>query len=69
MSQARVYEILQFLGGEATTKAIREEAYKRYPSLTLHTYVTNRLKKLEKYGVVERSESDKGVSWKILREL
>lgn len=64
MSQKEIYIILKELGGEATTKEIKEVAKKKFPNCTLHLYVTDRLKKLEKWGIVKRVEN----SWKIVKE-
>jgi len=67
MSQQDVFKILKDLGGEATTKQIREMAKKRYPYSTLYSFVTNRLRKLEKRGYVKQDRTKK--TWKIVKEL
>jgi Fe2+ or Zn2+ uptake regulation protein len=64
MSQEAVYKILEDLGGLATTKEIRNMAKKKYPNLTLYLYVTNRLKKLEKKGVIKKIIDHKKELWK-----
>lgn len=68
MSQKIIYDLIEELGGEATTKQIKELALKRYPNLTLHTYVKNRLKKLENFGYVKKTISDRVEMWKIVRK-
>ena len=68
MSQKIIYGMLKELGGEATTKQIKELALKRYPNLTLYTYVKNRLKKLQNFGYVEKTVSGKTEIWKIKRK-
>lgn len=62
MSQKEVYEILKSLGGRATTREIRDEAHRRFPTLTLYSYVTNRLRRLEKKGIVRETAG----MWKIV---
>lgn len=61
MSQEDVYAILKELGGEATSKEIRERAKKKYPQRTLYMYVPNRLRKLQINKKVEQI----GEKWKI----
>lgn len=53
MSQKIVFELLKELGGVATRKQISELAKKKYPDLTLHQYVSDRLLKLKNWGYVE----------------
>ena len=61
MSQEDVIGIIKELGGEATTKEIKDKAKKKYPERTLHTYVLDRLRKLEiNHRVVKEKEK-----WKI----
>ena len=48
MSQEDVYKILKELGYEATSKAIKTKALEKFSALLLHTYVHNRLTRLEK---------------------
>jgi uncharacterized membrane protein len=57
MSQEEVLRILKELGGEATTKEIRDLAKKKFPTSTLYSYVTNRLRKLEKWGYVKQDKT------------
>jgi DNA-binding HxlR family transcriptional regulator len=54
MSQRDVYEILKEIGGKATTNEIRNLAKNKYPNRTLYQYVSDRLKKLQKWGYVEK---------------
>lgn len=68
MSQADVYEILKSLGGEATVAEIRTIAKKKFFG-TLFLYITDRLKKMEKQGIVKKNSSNgKITKWKIIRE-
>lgn len=53
MSQKVVYQLLKELGGTATRKQISELAFKKYPNLTLHQYVSDRLLKLRKWGIID----------------
>jgi hypothetical protein len=53
MSQTEVLKILYELGGEATLVEIKKRAKEKFPSATLHTYVIDRLKKLQKWGNVD----------------
>ncbi|MGA7861717.1 MAG: hypothetical protein WCB19_07660 [Thermoplasmata archaeon] len=64
MSQEKVQQILEDLGGRATISQIRKEAKRRYPGTTLYTYVSKRLAALEKWGVVAES----GGLWKLIGE-
>lgn len=57
MSQNKVYQALKAIGGEGTTSAIRAHLKDEYPDSTLYKYATNRLRKLEKKGIVEIDES------------
>ena len=69
MSQGEVYRILEELGGEATTRQIRDRAKEKFPDLSLHTYVTDRLKKLRKKGYITRALDRNGnVLWKIVEK-
>jgi len=63
MSQQAVYELLQKLGGRATSREISQLALKMYPEYTLHSYVGNRLRKLQKNGYVRL---DKEGFWVII---
>lgn len=65
MSQKAVYELLKELGGRATSREISRLAKERYPIYTLHLYVTNRLHKLERNGIVKQ---DKEGYWEIIDE-
>jgi hypothetical protein len=49
-----VYNLLVELGGKATVQQLRDLAEKKYPKRTLHLYITNRLLKLQKWGMVRR---------------
>ena len=72
MSQDETYKILQELGGFASITQIRDRALEKYPNYLLFTYVTNRLKKLEKKGYVRRvirKESKGRPFWKIIKKL
>ena len=69
MSQEDVLEIIKELGGRATTSQIVQRAKAKFPTRTLHMYVVNRLKKLEKWGVlsseaVEHLAPDPTAAWK-----
>lgn len=67
MSQKDVFELLKELGRTAPSKEITKLAKQKYPKRTLHLYVGNRLRKLQKRGYVELiSEDDK--IWRIKRD-
>lgn len=68
LSQREVYLILKELGGEATTKQISLRAKEKFPTLSLHAYVNNRLVKLEKNGYVQRTREGRNTLWKIIAE-
>lgn len=69
MSQYEIYKIIKELGGEATYEEIKKRAYEKFPEYTLHTYVGNRLKKLELKGYVKRIVNEDGQTiWKIIEE-
>lgn len=68
MSQHDVYLILKELGGKATTKQVSELAKEKYPNLSLHMYVNNRLRKLEKNGYVKVNRSGKIFVWQIISD-
>jgi len=68
MSQEEIYKILKSLGGEATLKEIKKVAKQKFPKATLYMYAKKRLLQLEKYGIVQEIKTDKGSSWKILKE-
>lgn len=65
MSQTEVYTILVEFGGSATSSEIRDAAKNKFPNLTLHTYVTNRLRKLEKNGYVISDTVGNSIVWTI----
>jgi Fe2+ or Zn2+ uptake regulation protein len=52
MSQQTVLQLLQELGGVATSSEIMRLAREKYPVLSLWQYVGNRLRKLRKWGFV-----------------
>jgi hypothetical protein len=52
MSQQTVLELLQELGGIATSSQIIRLAREKYPNLSLWQYVGNRLRKLRKWDFV-----------------
>jgi Fe2+ or Zn2+ uptake regulation protein len=68
LSQKEVYDILKELGGEATTKQIKIRAKEKFPELSLHAYVTDRLRRLERNGYVRKIIKDGEVAWKIIAE-
>lgn len=57
MSQNRVYEGLQEIGGKGTTKELKEHLSEKFPDSTLPDYATNRLRQLEEKGVVKINET------------
>jgi Fe2+ or Zn2+ uptake regulation protein len=65
LSQQAVFEILQKLGGRATSKQISQLAREMYPQFTLYQYVGNRLRKLQKNGFVKQ---DKEGYWNIISQ-
>jgi hypothetical protein len=50
MSQSKILEILQGLDGHATHKEIKLRAKEKYPTYSLHQYISDRLAKLKKKG-------------------
>jgi Fe2+ or Zn2+ uptake regulation protein len=68
LSQKEVYEILKELGGRATTREIKLRAQTKFPGLTLHAYVTNRLNKLKKNGYVKSIYENGKTVWTIIAE-
>jgi Fe2+ or Zn2+ uptake regulation protein len=48
LSQYEIYLILEELNGKATTSQIKKRAREKFPDYSLHTYVYDRLTKLEK---------------------
>lgn len=65
MSQKKIYDLLQELGGTAFPRQIAELAKRKYPDATLHTYVSNRLQKLHKWGYVNKNADG---SWSIIEK-
>lgn len=65
MSQKKIYDILDYLGGEATRKEIVAAARQKYPNVTLYKYVSDRLYRLAKWGIVTKTEHD---TWKIIKK-
>jgi DNA-binding HxlR family transcriptional regulator len=63
MSQSIVLELLNELGGVASLKEIRALAKKKYPDTTLHSYISDRLRKLEKWGTVKRKIENSKIVW------
>jgi hypothetical protein len=63
LSQKVVLELLMELGGRATSKQISQLALERYPEDTLHTYVSNRLRKLANWGLVRHNSDD---TWEVI---
>lgn len=53
MSQEKIYDIIKELGGEATTKEIKDRIKQKYPNATLHLYVNQQLRKLEKWRSIK----------------
>ncbi len=68
MAQKEVYEILKELGGQATQKQIRDRAVEKYPTYSLHLYIGNRLRKLEKNGYLKSKKTGKDTLWVIIDE-
>lgn len=69
MSQKEVYKIIAELTGEATYKQIKQRAKEKFPQLSLHQYVKNRLRKLEKKGYVTHyQDEERNEVWKIIKE-
>lgn len=64
MSQKIVFEILQELGGEASTTQIKEIAKEKYSRRSIGDYISNRLASLEKKGFVSKN----GEVWEISNE-
>lgn len=62
MSQRKIYEIVLELGGTAFPKEIKNLAREKYPDASLDSYVYYSLKKLEKWGAVEKKPDG---SWAI----
>ena len=60
-----VYELLKELGGKAFPTQIKELALEKYPNRKLHTYVYNRLYRLQKEGYVCKNPDG---TWSIIAE-
>ena len=69
MSQDDIYEILKELGGEASTSDIRKRAKEKFPDRSLYSYVTNRLKKMEKKGILQSTDYGSDKMWEIVEDL
>lgn len=66
MSQELALDVLESLGGDASTGEIREEAKDAYPDrISLHRNVSARLKQLAKWELVERYEEEGVTRWRI----
>lgn len=65
MSQKKIYEIIEELGGTAFPKDIKKLARKKYPDASLHNYVYFPLKNLNRWGIVQKNSNG---SWTILRK-
>ncbi len=55
MKQRTVYELLNELGGRATSRQISELALKKYPEYSLHSYDSDRLRKFRNWGYVKKN--------------
>jgi hypothetical protein len=56
MSQRTVCELLKELGGRATSRQISDLALRKYPDHSLHSYVSDRLRKLSNRRYVKKNE-------------
>jgi len=68
MSQNKVYDALEEIGGEGTTAELREHISSKFPDSTLPDYATDRLRKLEEKDVVEIDETKPPYYVKIMDE-
>lgn len=69
MSQEEVYKIIEELGGEATQQQIKQRAKEKFPDASLHLYVGDRLRKLEKKGYIKSTlDAEGNIVWKIVEE-
>ena len=68
MSQEDVLKILKELGGKATSSEIRKRAREKYPDRTLYLYVSDRLNKLEKWDVIEKTKNGRNTIWQIKKK-
>jgi len=64
MSQEDVRRLLLSAGGEATVEELSELARERYPKRSLHGYLGERLKSLEKKEMVEWLDTGEGL-WRL----
>lgn len=64
MSQEDVRRLLVTLGGEASLKELSDLARERYPKRSLHAYLGERLKSMERKEIVEKSD-DKTSVWRL----
>jgi transcription initiation factor TFIID TATA-box-binding protein len=64
MTQEDVRQLLSDLGGEATVEEISARAKEEYPNRTLHTYVGQLLSRLEKKGLVSKSDRE---TWELTK--
>lgn len=69
MSQKEVYNIIRELGGKASTSEIKKRAREKFPNLSLHLYVNNRLTQLEKYGFIRKHAAGRVTTWTIVEEV
>lgn len=67
MSQEDVRKLLLSLDGEASLEELSRLARNRYPNRSLHSYLGDRLKALEKKGLVTKTEDDSQV-WKLTKK-
>lgn len=64
MSQEDVRRLLADLGGEASFTELSSLARERYPNRSLHAYLGERLKAMERKGIVEKTD-DKTSTWRL----
>lgn len=67
MSQEDIRKLLSELGGEANIDELSKTAKEQFPDRTLHKYLTQRLKSMEKKGIVVGTNNGKS-SWRLSRE-
>lgn len=68
MSQNKVYEGLEEIGGEGTTGELREHLAEKFPDSTLPEYAVNRLRQLEEKNVVEIDDGSSPYQVRIIDE-
>lgn len=56
MSQQKIYEVINSCGGKASRRMITDIVKEKYPNTTMHVYISNRLKRLEKKGIIKKIE-------------